>query len=125
VAVVCANDLTPDGHTSAVLHNDGPDANIFWIISGALPPGGSAGIGSMPIETTAAEVGVVTCEAVLVQSPRYGVNLSDPAYILARIDNIPAVTYTVLPASGSASTTTTFSSTDTSTTTPATTVPAP
>jgi hypothetical protein len=117
-AVVCANDLTPDGQTNTPLHFENPDANIFWIISPVLWPGGSAGIGPMNVQTTAAEVGVVTCEAVLVGSHDNGLTMT--SFIIARIDNIPAVTYTVLPAPDTTSTTTT---TDTSTTTPTTTVP--
>jgi hypothetical protein len=122
-AVVCANDLSTDGHTATPLHNENPDANIFWIISPVLGPLESAAIGPMTVETTAAEVGVVTCEAVLVQSVRDGGNPSDPGYVVARIDNIPAVTYTVSPASDSTSTST--SAPDTSTTSPETTVPSP
>jgi hypothetical protein len=123
-AVVCTNDLTPDGHTNTPLSNENPDANIFWINAPVIASGGRAGIGPMTIETTAAQVGVVTCEAVLVRSPRDGVNLSDPGYIIARLSNIPAVTYTVLPAPDVTTTTTTIT-TDTSTTTPETTVPSP
>jgi hypothetical protein len=118
-AVVCANDLTPDGHTNAPLHNDNPDANIFWIVAPVTNPGAFAGIGPMTVQTTAAEVGVVTCEAVLVGTHNDGNTMT--SYIIARLDNIAAVTYTVLPAPDSTSTTT--STTDTSTTTPATTVP--
>jgi hypothetical protein len=117
-AVVCANDLTPDGVTNEPLHFDNPDANIFWIISGALKPGDKAAIGPMNVETTAAEQGVVTCEAVLVGARHDGLTMT--SFIIARIDNIPAVTYTVLPAPDASSTTTT---TVTSTTTPGTTVP--
>jgi hypothetical protein len=119
VAVVCANDLTSDGHTTASLHNDNPDANIFWVIDGAMAPGTSSGIGPMTVQTTAAEVGVVTCEAVLVGAIHNGNAIT--SYIIARLDKIPAVTYTVLPATGVTSTTT--STTDTSTTVPETTVP--
>jgi hypothetical protein len=104
VAVVCANDLSPDGHTSASLHNENPDANIFWVIDPVVKPGDWSGIGPM---------------TVLVRSNSDSGTFTST--IVARIDNIPAVTYTVLPASDSTSTTT--SPTDTSTTTPETTVP--
>lgn len=119
-AVVCANDLTADGQTSAVLHNDNPDANIFWIIAPVLSPLQSAGIGPMTIQTTTAEVGVVTCEAVLVGAHHDGNAMT--SYVIARIDNIPAVTYTVLPAPVDTSTTST-SVPDASTTVPDTTIP--
>jgi hypothetical protein len=119
VAVVCANDLTADGQTNTPLHNENPDADIFWIIDGAMAPGTQSGIGPMTVQTTAAEVGVVTCEAVLVGATFEGLAMT--SHIIARLDNIPAVTYTVLPASDSTSTTTITM--DTSTTTPDTTVP--
>jgi hypothetical protein len=118
-AVVCANDLTPDGHTNTPLHNDNPDANIFWIIDGAMASGSHAGIGPMTIDTTAAEVGVVTCEAVLVGTRHDG--LAVTSYIIAPLSNIAAVTYTVLAAPDA--TTTTVNPSDTSTTVPETTVP--
>jgi hypothetical protein len=118
-AVVCANDLTPDGQTSAALHNDNPDANIFWIVAPVMSPLGQSGIGPMTVQTTAAEVGTVTCEAVLVGAHHDGNVMT--SYIIARIPNIPAVTYTVLPAPDSTSTTT--STTDTTTSVPETTVP--
>jgi hypothetical protein len=119
VAVVCANDLTADGQTNTPLHNENPDANIFWIIDGAMAPGTQSGIGPMTVQTTAAEVGVVTCEAVLVGATFEGLAMT--SHIIARLDNVPAVTYTVLPASDATSTTTI--TTDTSTTMPETTVP--
>jgi hypothetical protein len=120
-AVVCANDLTPDGVTNEPLHFDNPDANIFWIISGALSPGEQAGIGPVNVDTTSAEVGVVTCEAVLVGARHDGLGMT--SFIIARLDNIPAVTYTVSPALDVTSTTT--DTIDTSTTTPETTLPSP
>jgi hypothetical protein len=119
VAVVCANDLSPDGHTSTPLHNEGPDANIFWVIDPAVKPGDWSGIGPMTVQTTAAEIGTVTCEGVLVTSNSDSGTFTST--IVARLDKIPAATYTVLPVSDSPSTTT--STPDTSTTTPETTVP--
>jgi len=119
VAVVCTNDLTPDGHTNIALTNDNPDANIFWIVAPVTNPGESSGIGPMEVQTTAAEVGVVTCEAVLVGQRHDGDAVT--SYIISRIDNIAAATYTVLPAPDESSSTTTM--TDTSTTVPDTTVP--
>jgi hypothetical protein len=118
VAVVCTNDLMSDGQTNTPLHNENPNANIFWIIDGAMAPLTHAAIGPMRIETTPDEVGVVTCEAVLVGDTVDG--LATTSHIIARLDNIPAVTYTVLPASDATSTTTI--TTDTSATTPETTV---
>ena len=120
-AVVCANDLTADGHTNTRLHNDDPDANIFWIIAPVTNPGGFAGIGPMNVQTSAAEVGVVTCEGVLVGQRHDGDTITN--YVIARIDNIPAATYTVLPAPADTSTTTT-SLPDATTTVPETTIPA-
>jgi hypothetical protein len=120
-AVVCTNDLTSDGYTSTPLHNENPDANIFWIVAPVLDPLQRAGIGPMTVQTTAAEVGTVTCEAVLVGAHHDGLAMT--SYIISRITNIPAVTYTVLPATDTSSTTTT--TTETSTTVPETTVPSP
>jgi len=121
-AVVCANDLTGDGHTNTPLHNDDPDANIFWIIAPVTLPGGFAGIGPINVQTSAAEVGVVTCEGVLVGQRHDGDTITN--YVIARIDNIPAVTYTVLPAPADTSTTMASTAGTTTTTVPETTIPA-
>jgi hypothetical protein len=105
VAVVCANDLTTNGQTSTPLHFENPDANIFWVIAPPMNPGEESGIGPMTVQTTAAEVGTVTCEGVLVRSNSDSGTFTST--IVARLDNTPAVSYTVLAASTDTSTTTT------------------
>jgi hypothetical protein len=89
VAIVCASDLSPLGHSGAELLSN---VNLFFVTSPALAPGESSGRGGtfMP---TSADVGTVTCAGLIVGTT--GGWQDGTITGVAQLANVPSVSFTV------------------------------
>ena len=88
-AVLCATDLTPEGHTNHAL-NEYP--YLWWLTLGPFDPGQA--VHDFPratIDLTANDVGTMTCEAVLIEVGHGAPTGSQ------RITRIAPVSFTVTP----------------------------
>jgi hypothetical protein len=92
VAVICANDLSPLGHTGRPLLGD---VNLFFVTSPSLAPldlGGRSGT----YTPTSADIGTVTCAGVIIATTD---NWKDGTISgVAQLAQIPSVSFTVAPA---------------------------
>ena len=95
--IVCAADLTADGHTDADLLFD---RNEIFVTNPPLRPGENGGAGPMGLPMTDADIGPMTCAGVIVANGRP----------IARLTNIPPVTFTVVAAPSTTTTPTTTAS---------------
>ena len=95
--VVCASDLTADGHTNATLR---PFENLFYVTNPPLGPGEEGGVGPMTLPMTDADIGPMTCAAVIVAPGIDGRPIT-------RLTRIAPVTFTVVAAPPPTATTTT------------------
>jgi hypothetical protein len=86
--VVCAADLTADGHTNAPLR---PFENLFYVTNPPLGPGEEGGVGPMTLPMTDADIGPMTCAAVIVAPGLDG-------RPIARLTRVEPVAFTVVPA---------------------------
>ena len=88
VATICTK-LGPDGQSIAPLQSD---VNLWFMTNIPMQPGDNDGR-TATYHPTAADVGSVTCEAVVATSPDQWQTIT----LVGRITAIPAVTVTVLP----------------------------
>jgi hypothetical protein len=92
VAVVCANDLSPLGHTGRPLLGD---VNLFFVTSPSLAPRESSGR-SGTYTPTSGDVGTVTCAGVILATTDQWKDGSISG--VAQLAQIPSVSFTVAPA---------------------------
>jgi hypothetical protein len=93
VAIVCARDLSPLGHTGTELRRN---VNLFFVTSPPLAAGESSGRGST-FTPTNADVGTVTCAGVIVATTGHWEDGTISG--MAQLANVPSVSFTVAPAS--------------------------
>jgi len=111
VAIVCASDLSPLGHTGAELLTN---ENMFYVTAPATAPGDPSGRGGS-FRTSSADIGAVTCEGVIVATNGHWADGSVSS--VARLTNVPSVTFQVV-APTAVTTPPTISSTSVSTSAP-------
>jgi hypothetical protein len=94
VAIVCAPDLTPDGHTGARLASN---ENLFFMTpAGPMAPGAQDGRSGYYL-MTADDIGTNTCEGVIVTST--GGWADGSITVASRLTNIPPVSFELVATS--------------------------
>jgi hypothetical protein len=92
VAIVCASDLSPLGHTGAELRSN---ENFFFVTAPGLAPGDSAGRGGR-FTPTSADVGTVTCAGAIIATTGHWVDGTISS--VAVLANVPTVSFSVVAA---------------------------
>jgi hypothetical protein len=101
VAIVCANDLSPLGHTGMPLLGD---VNLFFVTAPTLAPSDPAGR-SGTFTPTDGDVGTVTCAGVIIATTDHWKDGTISG--VAQLANVPSVSFTVAAAPPETTTSTT------------------
>jgi hypothetical protein len=92
VAIVCASDLSPLGHTGTELRSN---VNFFFVTAPELAPGDSAGRGGR-FTPTSADLGAVTCAGTIIATTGHWEDGTISG--VALLANVPSVSFAVAAA---------------------------